>query len=30
VALADHFIVSRALLRYRLTVLQLLDFLPSS
>ena len=30
VALADHFIVSRALLRYRLTVLQLLDFLPTS
>ena len=29
-ALADHFIVSRALLRYRLTVLQLLRFLPPS
>jgi len=28
-ALADHFIVSRALLRYRLTVLQLRHFLPS-
>lgn len=28
--LANHFFVSRALLRYRLTVLQLLDFLPST
>jgi Zn-dependent peptidase ImmA (M78 family) len=28
-SLADHFVVSRSLIRYRLTVLQLIRFLPS-